>query len=183
MRLAPLFFSDPLIYTCRLDIMSRQLKLVQCFPALVATLFVSCAAARSRFQLCDLDTRPMCNRDDLTDCNCKPFNSTICTRYNHSVWPNYRGQDDMEDAEVEIRSFKDIIKTGCSPYLVDFLCFFYYPYCDCKSGNYSLVPCRNFCFAVKTECKSKVDKLKWPRYLACRNFPKKNCFDPRPKGA
>lgn len=163
--------------------MARQLKLIQLYPALVAILFVSCAAASCPSQLCDSDSRPKCDRDDLTNCKCSPFNSTVCTRYNHSVWPNYRGQVDMEDAEVEMNSFKDLMNSRCSPYLVDFLCFYYYPYCDCQSGYHTPVPCRDLCLAVKKECKRKVPDLKWPCYLACRKFPKKCCFDPRRQGA
>lgn len=163
--------------------MVRQLKLVQCFPALVATLFVSCGAASCRSQLCFPDSSRMCDSDDLTGCKCKPFNSTICTRYNHSVSLNYRDQVDKEDAEEEIRSFEDLINSGCSPHLVDFLCFYFYPYCDCQSGYHTPMPCRSLCFAVKKECKRKIKNLKWPRYLACRNFPKNCCFDPRPQAA
>lgn len=162
--------------------MARQLELLQLFPILAAALFIStrAAAACSRFDPCCSDSRGMCIDGDLTSCSCMPFNSTICPNYSHSLWPNYRGQREMEDAEVEIKSFQELINSQCSKYLKAFLCFFYYPFCDCGSEQYSPVPCRDFCLAVRKECKRKIPNLKWPKHLSCRkNFPKKNCFDPR----
>ena len=158
--------------------MARQIELL---PILSVLLFTStCATACSRFDLCCPDSGGMCIDGDLTSCSCVPFNSTICQNYTHSVWPNYRGQREMEDAEVEIKSFQELIKTQCSKYLAAFLCLYYYPFCDCDSGLYSPVPCRDFCLSVKKECKGKIPNLKWPKRLACKkNFPKKNCFDPR----
>lgn len=161
--------------------MARQL--LQLFPILSAALFISstCAEARSRFELCpSSNSGNLCESGDLTTCSCVPLNSSICQNYSHAVVPNYRGYRDLEDTEIEIKSFQQLIDTQCSKYLTTFLCLYYYPYCDCGSGYYSPVPCRDFCLAVRKECKAKVKQLKWPRYLACRKrFPKDNCFDPR----
>ena len=157
--------------------MARQLLLL--LPTLAAAVsIISCVAA------CPIGGKnPITNvAGDLTSkCRCIPFNSSICTNYSsHCVVPNYRGYDDLEDTEEELQSFLQLINTGCSKHLATFLCFYYYPVCDPVSGQHSPIPCRDFCIAVKKECKGMIKNLKWPRYLKCKkNFPKKNCFDPR----
>ena len=162
--------------------MTRQL--LQLFPVLSAALFIS-STCSSRFEVCrgSSNRENWCENGDLTTCSCVPLNSSICRNYSHAVVPNYRGHRILEDTEIELKSFQQLIDTKCSKYLTAFLCFYYYPYCDCASGYYSPVPCRDLCLTVKKECKAKIKKLKWPRYLACRKkFPQNNCFDPRVGG-
>lgn len=160
-------------------------QFLQLLPTLSAAIvIISCvASAANNFELCDSVSggNAFLEGDLTSKCRCVAFNSDVCTNYNWTVVPNYRGFHDLEDTEKEIQNFVQLISTGCSERLATFLCFFYYPVCDPVSGQYSRIPCRDFCLAVKKECKAKVKKLKWPRYLTCsrKNFPKKNCFDPR----
>ena len=163
--------------------MARQLiQLLLTLATAVLIISSADAANCTKFDLCDSGFRGgAVTTEDLTSkCHCVPFDSVICTNYNYTVVPNYRGYRDLEDTEEELQSFLQLINTDCSKHLATFLCFYYYPVCDPVSGQHSPIPCRDFCIAVKKECKGMIKNLKWPRYLKCKkNFPKKNCFDPR----
>ena len=103
---------------------------------------------------------------------CEPI-APVCRNmpYNKTMFPNILNHTNLDEAKREIRSFKPLIKSGCSNDLRFFLCSIYFPECQ-KDGP--ILPCQSLCQKVKTGCYPLMQNygFSWPDYLKCNQFPK-----------
>lgn len=90
--------------------------------------------------------------------------------YSKAMFPNILNHTNLDEAKREIRSFKPLIKSGCSNDLRFFLCSIYFP--ECQKGG-PILPCQSLCQKVKTGCYPLMQKygFSWPDYLKCNLFP------------
>ncbi|XP_071958256.1 uncharacterized protein [Antedon mediterranea] len=103
---------------------------------------------------------------------CEQVRVPICQEVGFSMtsFPNMFGHQTQEEAARELERWRELIDSGCSHRLQNFLCSAYIPACD---GGASFIPCRETCRDVQKTCavamlKSRVD---WPKELACTPLP------------
>ena len=110
---------------------------------------------------------------------CEPIDGVpICQTMNwpNATFPNYRQHLTQVEANAEVIDFYQVIRTGCSPAIVHFLCSYYTPACLFKEpgGEFITVPpCRELCQMVRDGCEHIYQScsLQWPSHLDCERFP------------
>lgn len=103
-----------------------------------------------------------------------------CRGYNLTHFPNDRFSS-QSGAKIQFSQFQNLIRTNCSPYLIDFLCSRYFPPCSphWRKFNY-ILPCRELCEKVKKDCEPVLRRYnaQWSQDLACDGFKSVNDTQP-----
>lgn len=103
-----------------------------------------------------------------------------CRGYNLTYFPNDRFSS-QSGAKIQFSQFENLIRTNCSPYLVQFLCSRYFPPCspDWRRFDYVL-PCRELCEKVKRDCEAILHQYgtQWSKELSCDAFQSINGTQP-----
>lgn len=116
-----------------------------------------------------------------------PDTRCITVGYPMAYFPNFRGHETRLEAATELSDYTLLIDSGCSDYLLQFLCGFYLPFCFTSSQSEvsRLRPCKSLCEAARQNCSevlSENSELQWPTFLNCSldTFPCDSpfCFGP-----
>lgn len=104
---------------------------------------------------------------------CTPIGNAFCfsNLYNMTKFPNVLGHLNLQEAQNAFMDFQALIKTGCSKYLEQFLCFVFVPPCTILETPLSV--CRGFCqLAATKECMEILKQLSIrPEVLVCDRYP------------
>ena len=93
--------------------------------------------------------------------------------YNHTAFPNFRGQESQEEANTELLNFQPLIDMQCSSSLVLMLCAVYAPFCATNAPQIRVRPCKELCVATREGCEDSLNEfgLDWPPHLVCDQYP------------
>lgn len=103
---------------------------------------------------------------------CEPITIPICLNlpYNMTIMPNLIGHTKQDEAGLEVTQFVPLVKIGCSPDLLLFLCSLYVPVCTVIERP--IPPCRSLCESARVcETLMKTYNFNWPENLECSKFP------------
>lgn len=99
---------------------------------------------------------------------------SICSSvgYPSAYYPNFRDHQTQLEAQVEFNTFFELIESGCSEFLLNFLCGYYFPICYTSRDNgvSRLRPCRSLCEAARHNCSQVLrdnSEYEWPLFLNC----------------
>ena len=121
---------------------------------------------------------------------CLPLEVPDCTNlgYQMAYLPNFRGHTRQNDAVKEFNDFIPLITNNCSSVIREFLCGFYFPFCDSDpmtGRKVILHPCRSICEYITPSCVALIEQdprnLSWPEFFNCSldSFAERpNCFGP-----
>lgn len=108
--------------------------------------------------------------------------------YTSIYLPNFRGHTTQEEAAAELDDFMQLIDSGCSPAIRQFLCSYYLPFCFNSPLNQEtlrLRPCRSLCEEASANCSRLLEQnsnYTWPTFFDCSldSFPcgRATCFGP-----
>ena len=123
---------------------------------------------------------------------CEFFEHPYCNLYgyNHTVFPNGRGQN-MGEARREFSDYEPLLRSQgqvCSEYLGMLLCFHYFHLCiNVKSLHTQvwtlvLLPCRHICELAREGCEEFMPNG-WPEHLNCSKLPEQDTESLRPNCA
>ena len=109
--------------------------------------------------------------------SCESFEiQTMCGElgYNLTHLPNIREHRNQMEANDEFKEYLPLIESGCSPYLIQFLCSIYFPLCYFTTSGQARVlnPCSSFCELVHYNCSRVLLEgtgIQWPAFLNCTN--------------
>lgn len=106
---------------------------------------------------------------------CQPFAFPYCNSlgegYNVTMFPNERGFG-FNESRQEFNDFKSLMESGCSAKVRTLFCFFYFPFCVTMSyGGQTIskpvLPCRETCQEVRSNCQALLGNYSWPNWLDC----------------
>lgn len=156
--------------------MMRQFVPVALLSLICMLLTISEAAKLPKFK----------TKYDTLVARCEPIQITMCKgqAYNQTHFPNLMGHETQTEANLELITYAPLIRLGCSPDLLPFLCSLYAPVCmSVKDSLEMLIPCRHKCKRVRKGCAKIMKKygFNWPTSLRCKRFPRKKrgslCID------
>ena len=98
-------------------------------------------------------------------------------QYNYTAFPNLlqqrRAQEAQRDFDVTSRLLS--LTTGCSDFMIFFVCSMYAPFCqvDELRGDRVLPPCRNMCESARRGCEGLMRRYRftWPDEFDCERLP------------
>nr|QXY82377.1 secreted frizzled-related protein D HduSFRPd [Halisarca dujardinii] len=110
---------------------------------------------------------------------CTKYSSTFCRpprigrTYNETSFrdgASVTGVESADEAEKTLLTYEHLIRINCHPFLADFLCLSYYPFCK---GSYKVSPCQQFCEDVRDKCVGYLQAIgrEWPSQLTCSKYP------------
>ena len=103
---------------------------------------------------------------------CVEFTGHYCNQFNRSkaYFPNPRGHETFEEADVEFQDFIPLLRSGCHAKLGTLLCFIYFPFCEDAYPSLRIYPCKEVCEEVyNSECTALVTQYAggWNDRLQC----------------
>lgn len=116
-----------------------------------------------------------------------PPSRCLSVGYTSAYYPNFRDHENQLQAQTEFITFFQLIESGCSEFLLDFLCGYYFPFCYTSSNGVArLRPCRSLCEAARQNCSqvlSDNSPFEWPTFLNCSldtfQCESSSCFGPQ----
>jgi len=108
--------------------------------------------------------------------HCQAISVPLCAGlpYNATVMPNLVGNDNQQDAEHDIHTYKYhmLVKLGCSKDIKFFICAMFTPVCTIIKK--ALPPCRELCESAKSGCEQVLEQflVPWPAQFDCAQFPR-----------
>lgn len=113
------------------------------------------------------------NNPLISNDKCEPLTYGVCRqmKYNRTMFPNILGHRKQSEATVSVKLLNPLLKIGCSPDVLAFVCSVYFPMCT--SINKRIPPCRSLCLDVKKKCLGIIQNFgyAWPAELNCNQFP------------
>ena len=106
---------------------------------------------------------------------CQPFAVPYCNNlgegYNVTIFPNERGFS-FNESRREFNDFMSLMESGCSAKVRTLFCFFYFPFCVTMSyggqtKSKPILPCRETCQEVRSNCQLWLGNYSWPDWLDC----------------
>ena len=114
---------------------------------------------------------------------CVRFNSPVCNAlggqgYNYATFPNPIAPaylPNAQKAESEANAvIQQALASRCSKYVVEFMCFAYFPLCDPNNTRAPpVMPCRSLCERVRSDCEPVLNATygtRWPQWANCENI-------------
>ena len=114
---------------------------------------------------------------------CVRFNSPVCNAlggqgYNYAQFPNPLAPaylPNAQKAESEANAvIHQALASQCSKYVVEFMCFSYFPLCDPSSTTTPpVLPCTSLCEQVRSDCEPVLNATygtRWPQWANCENI-------------
>ena len=106
---------------------------------------------------------------------CQPFAVPYCNSlgegYNMTIFPNERGFG-FNESRREFNDFMSLMESGCSAKVKMLFCFFYFPFCAMvpyrgRTKSKAVLPCRETCQEVRSNCQMLLGNYSWPDWLDC----------------
>lgn len=114
---------------------------------------------------------------------CVRFNSPVCNAlggrgYSYATFPNPIAPaylPNAQKAESEANAvIQQALASQCSKYVVEFMCFAYFPLCDSNNTRTApVMPCRSLCERVRSDCEPVLNATYgalWPQWANCENI-------------
>lgn len=93
--------------------------------------------------------------------------------YTRAYFPNFRGQQDPNEAREELADFMPLVRGVCSNAIAHLLCSVYAPFCSDEDLETPVrpYPCVEMCRSVRSSCMEIVESfgMGWPAQLNCEN--------------
>jgi len=108
--------------------------------------------------------------------HCQDITVPLCQNlpYNQTVMPNLMGNQNQQDAEHDIHTYKYhmLVKLDCSKDIQIFICAMFTPVCTIIKK--ALPPCRELCESAKSGCEEVLEQFSvpWPAQFDCAQFPR-----------
>ena len=104
---------------------------------------------------------------------CEPITIPLCKdiAYNQTIFPNLMGNQNQEEAGLDVHQYFPLVKIKCSKDILFFLCAMYAPVCTILEDP--LPPCRELCQSAKSGCEDLMKQFDfpWPSGFDCNKFP------------
>ena len=104
---------------------------------------------------------------------CEPITIPLCKdiEYNETIFPNLMGNENQEEAGLEVHQYYPLVKVNCSKDIKFFLCAMYAPVCTILDD--ALPPCKELCLSAKHGCADLMRQFSfpWPNGFDCDKFP------------
>ena len=115
---------------------------------------------------------------------CESIQIDMCRsmQWNMTSMPNLLLHSTHQNAILSIEPWKELIDTGCSDFLLFFLCAMYAPICT-PHFKEPVPPCKSVCQQAKSGCEPVMNQydVSWPDNLHCNGLPEYNkgvCLSP-----
>jgi len=91
--------------------------------------------------------------------------------YTQTIFPNLMGNQNQDEAGLEVHQYYPLVKIKCSKDIQFFLCAMYAPVCTILDEP--LPPCKELCQSAKSGCEGLMEQFgfTWPEKLDCEKFP------------
>ena len=103
----------------------------------------------------------------------EPITIPFCKNlpYTQTIFPNLMGNQNQDEAGLEVHQYYPLVKIKCSPDIQFFLCAMYAPVCTILEKP--LPPCKELCQSAKEGCEDLMVQFgfTWPDKLDCDKFP------------
>ena len=104
---------------------------------------------------------------------CEPITIPLCKgiAYNQTIFPNLMGNQNQEEAGLDVHQYYPLVKVSCSADIRFFLCAMYAPVCTILEDP--LPPCRELCLSARRGCEDLMKQFgfPWPAGFECNKFP------------
>ena len=104
---------------------------------------------------------------------CEPITIPFCKgiAYNQTIFPNLMGNQNQEEAGLDVHQYYPLVKVKCSADIQFFLCAMYAPVCTILEDP--LPPCQELCQSARRGCEDLMKQFgfPWPSGFDCSKFP------------